>query len=108
MMVVERAALRRVTMVVSMRSWSSGKLVNSGTAFNTAVETAVAIGEIPLPFCKSMLAEPRPYNFCQDVCSPHASLPPAHSRLRPRRLFRGGVCRARQPEAGAHRRHRAR
>ena len=38
MIVVERAALRRVTIGVSMRSWSSGKLANSGTAFKTAVE----------------------------------------------------------------------
>src|SRR3954469_17921134 len=107
MMVVERAALRRVTMVVSMRSWSSGKLVNSGTAFNTAVETVVAIGEMPLPFCKSMLAESRPYNFSRHVRSPDAPLPPAHSRFRPRRLYRRGIRRARESEADAHRRHRA-
>jgi len=50
MMVVLRDALRRVTIVVSMRSWSSGKLVNSGTALRTAVETVVAIAEMPLPF----------------------------------------------------------
>jgi hypothetical protein len=35
---------------VSIRSGSSGKLANSGTAFRTAVETVVAIAEIPLPF----------------------------------------------------------
>jgi hypothetical protein len=35
---------------VSIRSGSSGKLANSGTAFSTAVETVVAIAEIPLPF----------------------------------------------------------
>ena len=52
MMVVARGALRRDTTAVSMRSWSSGKLTNSGTAFSTAVETVVAIAE-------KMLAEPR-------------------------------------------------
>ncbi len=43
MTVVERVALLRVTTEASMRSWSSGKLENSGTAFSTAVETDVAI-----------------------------------------------------------------
>ena len=46
-MVVERGALRRVTTVASMRNWSSGKLANSGTAFNTAVETIAAIAYSP-------------------------------------------------------------
>jgi hypothetical protein len=50
MIVVPLAALRRETIVVSMRSCSSGKLANSGTAFRTAVETVVAIAEISLPF----------------------------------------------------------
>ena len=76
MMVVEREALRRVTIVVSMRSWSSGKLANSGTAFNTAVETVVAIGEFAPSLCKSMLAESRLYNFPQ-----MSSRPARHSRL---------------------------
>src|SRR6266849_2900871 len=107
MMVVEREALRRVTIVVSMRSWSSGKLANSGTAFSTAVETVVAMAEMPLLFCKSMLAESRLYNFCSDVHSPDASLPASDSRLRTRRLYGRGVRRARQSEAGAGRRHRA-
>src|SRR5690242_1151883 len=107
MMVVEREALRRVTIVVSMRSWSSGKLANSGTAFNTAVETVVAIGEIAPSLCKSMLAESRLYNFPPDVCSPHASLPASDSRLRSCRVHRGGLCRTRQPETRADRRHRA-
>ncbi len=43
MMVVDRDTLLRATMVVSMRSWSSGKLEKSGTAFRTAVETVVVI-----------------------------------------------------------------
>jgi hypothetical protein len=46
-MVVLRGALRRVTIVVSMRSCSSWKVANSGTAFNTAVDTVVAIAETP-------------------------------------------------------------
>ena len=50
MMVVERAALRRVTTPVSMRSCSSGKPANSGTAFMTAVETVVAIAGTPSLF----------------------------------------------------------
>jgi hypothetical protein len=41
--VVDRETLLRATMVVSMRSWSSGKLEKSGTAFRTAVETVVVI-----------------------------------------------------------------
>jgi hypothetical protein len=49
MIVVERGALRLVTIVLSMRSWSSGKLVKSGTALSTAVDT-VAIEKITLPF----------------------------------------------------------
>src|SRR5882724_8930766 len=101
MMVVERAALRRVTMVVSVRSWSSGKLANSGTAFRTAVETVVAIGEIALSLCKSMLAESRPYNFCRHGFASRSSLPAADSRFRPRRLYRRGVRGAGEPEAGA-------
>ena len=45
---VERGMLLRDTTVVSMRSWSSGQLENSGTAFRTAVETVVAMA-INLP-----------------------------------------------------------
>jgi hypothetical protein len=52
MMVVLRGALRRVTIVVSMRACSSGKLVNSGTAFNTAVDTVVAIAKTPPSFLR--------------------------------------------------------
>src|SRR5258708_6004018 len=37
MIVVERVALRRATMVVSMRSWSSWKLANRGPAFRTSL-----------------------------------------------------------------------
>ncbi|MFL5143930.1 MAG: hypothetical protein ACJ8DP_11375 [Microvirga sp.] len=47
MIVVLRLALRRVTIVVSMRSCSSEIVANSGTAFNTAVDTVVAIAETP-------------------------------------------------------------
>jgi hypothetical protein len=50
-MVVERGALLRVTTVVSMRSWSSGKLAKSGTALRTAVETVVAMEQM-LAFCE--------------------------------------------------------
>ena len=46
--VVERGALFRVTTPASMRSWSSGKLEKSGTAFRTAVETVEAIPAITL------------------------------------------------------------
>src|SRR5436190_18330198 len=106
MMVVERAALRRVTIVVSMRSWSSGKLVNSGTAFKTAVETVVAIGEFAPSLCKSMLAESRLYNFYPDVSPPDAPLPPSDSRLRPRRVYRGRLCGPCKSQARADRRHR--
>src|SRR5216684_70600 len=76
MMVVERDALRRVTIVVSMRSWSSGKLANSGTAFSTAVETVVAMAEMPLPFA----------NLCEQnrgliIFARMSTRPTRHSRL---------------------------
>jgi hypothetical protein len=48
--VVERGALFLVTTMVSMRSWSSGKLAKSGTALRTAVETVLAMVEM-LAFC---------------------------------------------------------
>src|ERR687895_695294 len=46
MMVVERGALFRVIMVVSIRSCSSGKLMKSGTVFRTAVDTVPAMSEM--------------------------------------------------------------
>jgi len=50
-MVVERGALLRVTTMVSMRNWSSGKLAKSGTVFSTAVETGPAMSGM-LAFCE--------------------------------------------------------
>src|SRR3954462_1840465 len=105
MMVVPRAALRRATMVVSVRNCSSGKLANSGTALRTAVETVVAIGEMPPLDCKSMLAEARLIIFSAHAFVADPPLPPADSRFRTRRLYRGRLCRARQPQARADRRH---
>src|SRR5918992_6183074 len=46
MMVVERGALFRVIIVVSIRSCSSGKLMKSGTVFRTAVDTVPAMSEM--------------------------------------------------------------
>src|SRR3954463_13760920 len=106
MMVVLRAALRRETIVVSMRNCSSCKLANSGTAFRTAVETVVAIGETPPLDCKSMLAEPRLIIFSVHACVADSPLPPADSRFRTRRVHRRGLCRPRQSEAGSDCRHR--
>ncbi len=48
MMTELRGALRRVTTVTSMRSWSSGKLANSGTDFSTVVETVVGVAGMRL------------------------------------------------------------
>jgi hypothetical protein len=48
MTVVDLGVLRLVTTPARSRSWSSGKLENSGTAFSTAVETVVAIADPPL------------------------------------------------------------
>src|SRR5260221_7311039 len=49
MIAAPRGALRRVTIVASARNWSSGKLPNSGTDFNTVLETAVPAPDIPPP-----------------------------------------------------------
>ncbi len=46
MIAVPRGALRRVTIVASARSWSSGKLPNIGTDFSTVVETVVDAADI--------------------------------------------------------------
>src|SRR5262245_48128207 len=46
MMVVERGALLRVTTMVRLRSWSSGKVANRGTVLSTAVETVLAMSEM--------------------------------------------------------------
>src|ERR1051325_1072384 len=70
MMVVERGALRRDTSVVSARSWSSGKLTNSGPAFSTPVETVVAIAEKPLSFLQIYVSRTAAYNFCAPMVSP--------------------------------------
>src|SRR5690348_18418247 len=106
MIVVERAALRRVTTPVSMRSCSSGKLANSGTAFRTAVETVVAIAEKP-SLLRPNVSRTAPYNFSAHVLSAEAPLPSADSRLGTGRLHRGGLRRPRQPAPGARHRHRA-
>src|SRR5688500_18961978 len=45
-----------------------------------------------------------PFNYTYDDFE---ALPPVDPRLRPRRLDRSGLCRARQPEAGTHHRHGA-
>jgi hypothetical protein len=50
MTVVDLGMLLRATTLVSIRSWSSGKLEKSGTALRTAVETVVAIAENPSLF----------------------------------------------------------
>src|SRR5258706_7930439 len=49
MIAAPRGALRRVTIVASARNWSSGKLPNIGTDFNTVLETAVPAPDIPPP-----------------------------------------------------------
>src|SRR5512134_617105 len=90
MMVVERGALLRVTIAVSMRSCSSGKLAKSGTVFSTAVDTGPAMN--------------------RDVSistNGNTACPSPDSRLGPGGLYRRGLRGAGQPAAGADRRRGA-
>src|SRR5512134_1131233 len=90
MIVVERGVLLRVTIVVSMRSCSSAKLVKSGTVFSTAVDTGPAMKRDVSISTNGDTACPAP-----------------DSRLRPGGLHRRGLRGAGQPAAGADRRRGA-